>query len=151
MADRYALDTNVYVQALRNGVALARLKRFLTRAGHRVELHAVVALELRAGAVSGQHERALDALFAPYVVRSRVTVPTLDACLQAGRVLAALATKERVRLASAPAGYSHDALIAASCREAGVVLVTDNVRDFAAVQRHLRGFRFVPAAEALGV
>lgn len=150
MPDRFALDSNIYVKALRNAGALARLKRFLTRAGHRIEINAVVALELRAGALTAQHERALDALFAPYGTRSRITVPTLEAFMQAGRVLAALATKERVRLAAARAGYSHDALIAASCREARVVLVTDNPRDFAAIQRHLRGFRFVAAAEALG-
>ena len=151
MPDRFALDTNVYVKALRDADALSRLKRFLTRAGHRIEVNAVVALELRAGALTAQHERALDALFAPYVARSRITVPTLDAFMHAGRVLAALATKERVRVALAPAGFSHDALIAASCREARVVLVTDNLRDFAAIQRHLGGFRFVAAAEALEV
>lgn len=151
MADRYALDTSVYVKALRDADALARLKRFLTRAGHRIEVHAVVALELRAGALTAQHERALDALFAPYAARSRITVPTLDAFMQAGRVLAALATNERVPLASAPAGLSHDALIAASCRESRVILVTEHLRDFGAIQRHLRGFRFVAAAEALAV
>jgi len=41
----------------------------------------------------------------------------------------------------------NDVLIAASCREAGARLVTENVGDYTAVQRHLRGFRFVSGDE----
>jgi predicted nucleic acid-binding protein len=44
----------------------------------------------------------------------------------------------------------NDVLIAASCREAGARLVTENVGDYAAVQRHLRGFRFIAADEVVG-
>ena len=43
----------------------------------------------------------------------------------------------------------NDVLIATSCREARVRLVTENAGDFATLQRHLRGFRFVAADEAL--
>jgi predicted nucleic acid-binding protein len=142
VADLYALDTNVYITALRDPYRLSQLKRFRVRAATRMRLSAVVALELRAGAISGAHEEAFDALIRPYVDREQVIVPSLDAYLQAGRVFSALATKERLRLADAPRSFVNDVLIAVSCREASCVLVTENARDFTAIQRHLAGFRF---------
>jgi predicted nucleic acid-binding protein len=67
-------------------------------------------------------------------------LPSFDAFLQAGRVIAALATCER--LAVAAGSFTNDVILASACRESDVVLVTENLRDFAAIQRHLRGFRF---------
>ncbi|MDB4874972.1 MAG: Ribonuclease VapC [Gemmatimonadetes bacterium] len=149
MADIYALDTNVYVNALRNADRLAKLKRFLMRAGTRLRVHAVVALELRAGARTPAHDDAVARLLSPYAERERVVVPSFDAFSQAGRVLAALGVRERVVLADAPGSLTNDAVLAASCRETGVVLVTENHKDFAAIQRHLRGFRFADAESLL--
>lgn len=147
MADLYALDTNVYIRALRDPAARVRLKRFLLRAGHRVRLSAVVALELRAGARSPAQERAVEALLSPYARRERVVVPGFDAFAQAGRVVAALATRERM---TQPApSFTNDVLLASSCRESGVVLVTENQGDFASIQRHLRGFHFATPDEVL--
>ena len=142
MARLYALDTNLYVRAFRDARELAALKRFLLRVGARVVLPAVVAVELRAGARAAAHEAAVDGLVAPYAERRRVLVPSFGAFLQAGRVLADLVRHERLVLADAPRSLTGDALLAAACREAGVVLVTDNHADFARIKRHLRGFRF---------
>jgi predicted nucleic acid-binding protein len=36
-------------------------------------------------------------------------------------------------------------LLAASCREAGAVLLTANDRDFARIKRHMRGFAYEAA------
>jgi predicted nucleic acid-binding protein len=135
-----ALDTNVYIHALRNPTALARLKRFMLRAGTRLRVSAVVAMELRAGARSPAQERDVEAMLSPYDRRGQVVVPSFDAFVQAGRVVVALATRERMTVAAASLG--NDAILAASCREAEVTLVTANQRDFSAIQRHLRGFRF---------
>jgi len=143
VADLYVLDTNVYIDALRNRDELAALKQFLLRIGQRIRLSGIVALELRAGAVTPEHQRAFEALVAPHATRERVLGVSFVACLEAGRALAALAAKERVRLATAPASLTNDALLAASCREAGAVLLTSNHRDFSRLARHLRGFRFV--------
>jgi predicted nucleic acid-binding protein len=82
----------------------------------------------------------VEALLSPYASRDRVVVPTFDAFTQAGRVVAVLASRERMTQPSA--SFTNDALLAGSCRDAGVVLVTENHGDFAAIQRHLRGFRF---------
>lgn len=148
MAELFALDSNVYIGALRNADRLARLKRFLLRAGLRVRLSAVVALELRAGARTTAQESAVRDLFASHVTRDRVLVPSVAAYAEAGRVLAALTARENIDFARA-GSLVNDVLLAASCREADVRLVTENVRDFAAVHRHLRGFRFVAADEML--
>lgn len=147
MADQYALDSTVYISSLRNADRLQALKRFLLRVGTRTRLHAVVVMELRSGVRTEQHMRALDALFAPDQARGKTIVPTLDAYSHAGLVLSTLALREGVETADGV--LMADALIAASCREAGAVLVTDNVRHFAALQRHLRGFRFAASADLI--
>ena len=144
MADLYALDTNLYIRALRDPRERATLKRFLLRLGTRVRVPGVVAMELRAGAKTVAHQQAVEELLAPYAERGRVLLPSFAAFVQAGRVLTDLAEREQLALAKAPRSLPNDALLAASCREAGVVLVTDNQGDFARITRHLRGFRHEP-------
>lgn len=141
----YAIDTNLYIRALRDAGELSRLKRFLLRAGTRLRLAGVVALELRAGAKSDAQRAAVESLLAPYAARDRVITPSFEAFAEAGRVLAAMAERERLVLASAPPSLRYDALLAASCREAGAVLLTANRHDFARVKRYLRGFTFEDA------
>lgn len=151
MAALIAVDTSVYIRALRDAGSLAELKAFRKHAGLRLVLAGVVAMELMAGAITEQQESAARELVEPYARRGLVLPLSYESCLQAGRVLAALQRQERVQLARAPRSLTNDVLIAASCREAGALLVTDNARDFSAIQRHLRGFRFVaPWPFALG-
>ena len=142
MADVYALDSNIYIRALRDARKLAVLKRFLMRYGMRVRVSSVVALELRMGARTDAQATAVEDFVRPYATRERVVVPSFEAFMEAGRVLATLADKERISAAYTPA-LTNDAVLAASCREADVVLVTENARDFTAIKRLLRGFRFV--------
>ena len=148
VSDIFALDTTIYIRALRDPTRLTLLKRFLIRTGTRLRLNAVVALELRAGARTSAHEAAVGDLLASYATRERVIVPSLSAYVEGGRVLAALGARERVDVSRA-GSLVNDVLIAASCREAGARLVTDSVGDYNAVQKHLRGFRFVSAEEVL--
>ncbi|HEX6535017.1 MAG TPA: PIN domain-containing protein [Gemmatimonadaceae bacterium] len=140
MAPLYALDTNVYIRALRDGRALLELERFLLRVGPRARLHAVVAMELRAGARTPPRAAALADLVDAYAARDRLIVPSFDAWMQAGRVLADLAVRERFDAAAARPSFVNDVVIAASCREAGVTLVTESHADFARIRRRLRGF-----------
>ena len=148
MAELHALDTNIYIRAFRDRDRMAQLKRFLIRTGTRVRMSAVVALELRAGARTASHEQAVRNLIAPYTERDRVLVPSHEAYMESGRVLAALAAREGHDLSLA-GSLVNDVLIAASCREAGACLVTENGRDFAAIQRHLRGFHFASGDDVL--
>lgn len=148
MAELYALDANVYIRALRDRDRLSLLKRFLIRSGMRVRVNAVVALELQAGARTPSQERAVSDLVESYVARSRVIVPSFEAYRQGGRVLAALAVREGMDT-SRSGSLVNDVMIATSCREAGIKLITETVEHFAAVQRHLRGFRFAEADKVL--
>lgn len=143
MASGFALDTNVYIDALRDRAELTALKQFVTRFGLRVWFAGVVATELGAGALTDAQRDAVDDLVRSYATRNRVFGVSFTACREAGRALAGLATRERVRLATAPPSLTNDALLAASCREADVVLVTRNFKDFSRLQRQLRGFRFI--------
>ena len=143
MPTRYALDANCYVRALRNAEERLRLAAFVTRVDARLRLSAVVHLELVAGARTEPQRLALDALVGAFHRRDTVVVPGASAYAEAGRVLADLATKEPLAIADAPPSLRVDALLAASCREAGVTVVTENHADFARIARHLRGFRFV--------
>jgi predicted nucleic acid-binding protein len=56
-----------------------------------------------------------------------------------------LAVRERMSAAYTPV-LTNDALIASSCREADITLVTESTRDFAAIKRQLRGFRFTDSS-----
>ena len=143
MPDLFALDTSVYIRALRNADAIAELKAFRKRAGLRLVVAGVVAMELGAGCTSDEHEAAVNDLLEPYVARGLVLELSYESCTHAGRVLAALGRREHIDLARAPRSLTNDVLIAVSCRQAGVALITDNSRDFSAIQRQLRGFRFV--------
>lgn len=105
--------------------------------------HGVVTYELRAGATTPAQQSGIDQLLAAFVARQQTLGVSYAAYAQAGRVLAELTRDERLVLASAPPSLFQDAVLAASCREHGATLITENARDFTAIGRHLRGFRFV--------
>jgi predicted nucleic acid-binding protein len=137
----YVLDSNIYIDAQRSRDENDQLRRFLVRAGSRVRVAAVVAMELRAGARSPAQVDVWRALIAPYQLRAWVLSASFDAWTEAGRLLAELGARNK-RGGIAPS-LTADVLLAVICREAGATLVTRNARDFAAIQRQLRGFRFV--------
>jgi predicted nucleic acid-binding protein len=56
--------------------------------------------------------------------------------------LAELRRADGLKIAKVSKALGNDILLALSCREAGLVLVTDNERDFARIRRFVR-FRFV--------
>ncbi len=143
MPASYAIDTTLYIDASGNRAARADLARFMLRTALRLYLNTVVLMELRAGTRSDAQRDGVDALHAVFAGRDRLVVPSANAYAQAGRVLADLAEHEGFALAFAPRSFVSDVLIATSCREQDVVLVSANHRDFAAIGRHLRGFRCV--------
>lgn len=145
MSELLVFDSNVYIQALRDAERLRHFKRQLIRHGRRVRINAVVALELRVGARTRAQQHALQQLLDSYAERQRIIVPSYEAYLQAGRALAEAADKHRVSIAGGSPRLINDALLAASCREAGATLVTANVRDFAILKRFMKGFRYVTA------
>ena len=142
-ARKFALDTNVFIGAARDRARNDELERFRSACAPFEHLSAVVAQELRAGAQSVLAARRLQhILFDPFERRGRVFAPSYSAWKRAGEVLARLAVLERVALRSFGRTFVNDALLAASCREAGVVLLTQNARDFARI-RKVMPFEFV--------
>jgi predicted nucleic acid-binding protein len=127
-------DTSVYIAALRAGEdALLSLRRVTTQAP--IWLSAVVLEELYSGATP-DGLRLLQRLERDFDRLKRILIPNLSDWVQAGQVLARLATRYgyeeigRGRL-------TNDALLAISAGRQGITILTRNARDF----RRLAEFR----------
>jgi predicted nucleic acid-binding protein len=115
----YTLDTNVFVDALRQPLDLDRLKAFLSWALPATVLSSIVAAELTAGARTDKARRVLDDLFLEaFERRGRVVPPSTAAWRRTGAILA------RIGTAGISASRQNDALLAAQAREHGWVVVT---------------------------
>lgn len=140
---KYAVDTNLYIRALRDEGAAAGLERFLNEHAPTSYLHSVVLHELLIGATNARSAAAVEKEFAgPLVRRRRLVTPTHRSWRDAGAAVAQVAAAKKLELRSVPRSFVHDALIATSCGEAGVTLVTDNRRDFERLRTVLR-FEYV--------
>jgi predicted nucleic acid-binding protein len=141
---KYALDTNVFIQAFRDEARKAELQRFRSAFAPFEHLSAVVVQELRAGARSVQAATRLQRhVFDALERRGRVFAPTYASWKRAGEALARLSVLDGTPLRTFGRTFVNDVLLAASCREAGIVLVSNSSRDFARIQRVLP-FEFVP-------
>jgi tRNA(fMet)-specific endonuclease VapC len=123
---RYLLDTNVCVDYL-SGRFPSVVRRIQQARPEDLATSSLVAAELRYGAEKSRqparnHAR-LDLLLAEVAV--------LDFDLQAASAYGAL--RARLEARGRPIG-AHDMLVAAQAIAAGLVLVTDNVREFARVK-----------------
>lgn len=149
---KYALDANCYIDAARQPAALEALEAFAAREAPRLYLSAVVAAELRAGCGSSRDRRRLEEhILAPFARRGRILTPSVAAWDALGLTLSQLREAGALDLSSMPRGFVFDVLIAFSCREAGVVLVTRNTRDMERI-RTVFQFEFVspfPPAQRL--
>jgi predicted nucleic acid-binding protein len=140
---KYALDTNLFIDALRNAGDEARLQAFHERYAPAEFLSAIVALELCAGARAVSDAAKVQRhLLAPFERRGRVFAPSYPTWKIAGAAVAKLRGAQLTR------AFYNDILLAASCREHGVTLVTRNAADFERIRRVLR-FDFLPDWPAL--
>jgi predicted nucleic acid-binding protein len=140
---RYVLDTNLFIRAFRDPDANEELQRFHQVFAPFEFLSAVVAQELRAGTRSIPARRLLERhVLGPLVRRDRVVTPSARAWHESGDLLADMAVEEGLEVSRVSKAFGNDVLLALSCREAGVVLVTDNDRDFERIRRRTR-FEFV--------
>ena len=140
---KYTLDTNIFIDGFRNEEAQAEVFAFLNRALPFIYLSAVVMQELAAGARTAEAARALpQAVFEPFERRRRVFAPSAAAFVDSGRVLARVAANEGWQLLDKNPSLLNDALIAASCREQGITLITRD-RDFERIAPFVQGVRYV--------
>lgn len=139
---KYTLDTNIFIDGFRSEDAQAEVFAFLRRALPFTYLSAVVMQELAAGARTS--EAALDVqegVFDPFERRRRIFVPSAAAFVASGRALAAVAKREGWQLLDENPSLLNDALIAASCREHGITLITKD-GDFKRLGPFVKGFRY---------
>ena len=151
---KYALDTNIFLDSFRDDEAEAELLTFLERALPSTFMSAVVMQELAAGARTADAARDVQrGVFEPFQRRRRVFTPSSAAYAQSGRVLAAVAAREGWQLLDEKPSLLNDALIAASCREQGITLITKD-GDFKRLAPFLKGFGHAApwpaAADGLG-
>ena len=138
---KYTLDTNIFIDGFRNEEAQAEIFAFLNRALAFTYLSAVVIQELAAGARTPEVARDVQrGVFEPFERRRRVFAPSSAAFAESGRALAAVAEREGWQLLDDKPSLLNDALIAASCREQGITLITKD-GDFKRLAPFVKGFR----------
>lgn len=137
---RYVVDTNLYIEALRTEAGKSALGAFLSAYAPFVHLNAVVAQELRAGARGRDASRLEASILEPFERRGRVVTPSYEAWKEAGRVLSELVSPAHWQQVTR--SFVNDVLLAMSCRETGIVLVTNNLGDFTRIAS-ARAFDFV--------
>ncbi len=140
---KYALDTQLFINAFRDPVANDVLQRFHRAFAPFEHLSVIVAQELRAGVKQDRDRKALERHVLDVFERAgRTFAPSASAWHRSGDLLSDMARKEGLEIARLSKSFANDVLLALSCREAGCVLVTDNERDFHRIRRFVP-FSFV--------
>jgi predicted nucleic acid-binding protein len=139
---KYTLDTNIFIDGFRSEEAQAEVFTFLKRALPFTYLSAVVMQELAVGARTTEAARDVrQGVFEPFERRRRVFTPSATAFAESGRVFAAVAESEGWQGLDENPSLLNDALIAASCREQGITLITKD-GDFTRLAPFVKGFRY---------
>jgi predicted nucleic acid-binding protein len=139
---KYALDTNIFINGFRSDEAQAEVFAFLNRALPFTFLSAVVMQELAAGARTTQAAHDVErGVFEPFERRRRVFAPSSAAFAESGRVIATVAKREGWQLVDDNPSLLNDALIAVSCREQGITLITRD-SDFKRLSPLVKGFHY---------
>jgi predicted nucleic acid-binding protein len=135
MARKYVLDTSLYVRAFRSVEAAAELEHFYTNFTPAIYLSSVVLHELLAGSNSPRKRRDIEEKIARPLNRvARLITPSHAAWEDAGILLSRMSLKEKLDLKRAPKSLVLDLLLASSCKEAGVILITENLKDFGRIR-----------------
>jgi predicted nucleic acid-binding protein len=122
---KYAFDTNVFIETFRDASAKAAMRAFLESAFPYTFLSAVVMQELATGARTAEQSRHLhETVITPFTRCDRVFAPSREAFFRSGQLLASVAKREGWSDACEKPSLLNDALIAASCRERGITLIT---------------------------
>jgi predicted nucleic acid-binding protein len=96
-----------------------------------IHLHSVVAMEVLAGATDPRlEEKTQDRFIRPLERRGRIFTPTHDSWKRAAAALTQLLREKKVSANGIKCSLINDLLIAASARDHGFVLITDNGQDF---------------------
>ena len=132
---RVLIDTNVYIDWLNEG----RHESLLFQRNTVKHLSAVVMMELYAGAFSPQDRKRIGLIVHAFDKADRILVPSSATYEEAGHVLRQIQRSLHYPLRRAQ-GLANDVLIALSARAIGAEVITQNKKDFLAIQR-LRPFK----------
>lgn len=128
---KYALDTNLFIPGMRTALAATRLAEFHTFFAPFEYLSSIVVQELRAGLLTpAAAKRFDDAVVDPFRRRGRLVTPSFSAWQTSGAVLSTLVAQDHLDLRRVSKRKVNDILLALSCREAGITVVTENLKDF---------------------
>jgi len=128
---KYVLDTNLYVEATRDSGFAGALVQFTSMFLPQIYLHAIVVQELAIGAVHESGRRQLEReVVAPFERRGRVVVPGYRAWKRSGEVIAELVDRKVLSPGGFGRSFLSDVLLAVSCREEGLVILTRNTVEF---------------------
>lgn len=133
---KFVLDTNLFIKGFRDASANLELQRFHAVFAPFEYFSVIVAQELRSGLRSQTDRKALEkSVLGPYSRRGRILVPSEKAWHESGDVLAELSGREGWEPGKVSKSFANDILLALSCRESGMVLVTENIRDFRRISK----------------
>jgi hypothetical protein len=138
---RLIIDSGIYIDWLN----AQRHEEVLFGRGGVKYLSAVVLMELRAGAFSYRDRRLVQRLEATFRRAGRLIAPTSLLYAQTGDILRRLQSERGYNLKRSHS-VVNDVLIALSARSIGATVMTQNARDFRAIQ-DLRWFalELIPA------
>lgn len=140
---KYILDTNIYISAVRDPAKAQELIEFYAAYLPFTYFHAAVAQELLLGAIDRRKRRQVEKAFIePFQSRGRVIVPTYATWRRSGELIGLLIEAGNMRPGSVRRSFLNDAILAASCREFGLTVVTENTGDFRLLQEVER-FKYV--------
>lgn len=134
---RVIVDTNLYIDWLNAG----KHETLLFQPDTVKFMSAVVMMELLAGAHSTLDQRRLQDLFRTFAKLGRIVTPSSTTYEEAGEVLRQLQMTPRYHFRQSRS-LTSDVLIALSARTIGGTVVTQNKRDFLAIQS-IRPFKLI--------
>lgn len=134
---RVIVDTNLYIDWLNAG----KHETLLFQPDTVKFMSAVVMMELLAGAHSTLDQRRLQDLFRTFAKLGRIVTPSSTTYEEAGEVLRQLQMTHRYHFRQSRS-LTNDVLVALSARTIGGTVVTQNRRDFLAIQS-IRPFKLI--------
>ena len=130
-------DTNIFIGWLRD----SKHSDLLFGPGRVRYLSSIVAMELYAGAHRKKDREDVDRIYNIFNKTRRIVVPEKSMFPKAGLILDELRTRRGYDLKKR-ASLSHDVLIALSALSIGAIVITENHKDFDAIQK-FAGTKFV--------
>lgn len=134
---RIVIDTNIYIDWINEG----QHEGVIFQRETVKHLSAVVVMELTAGAFSVRDRRLVREVASSFAKVGRILIPNASTYEEAGAVLHRLQASKGYSMAGAY-GLVNDVLIALSARSIGAAVITQNEKDFVAIQA-IRPFNLV--------